>query len=165
MVYRRGEAKDMYQFKDLNNCDVKLTFEPQGFCKEPKHVWVICRYQDQWLLTNHPKRGWEFPGGKVEDDEEPTEAARREVWEETGAQIESLYYIGQYEVNSGTCSFYKNIYFAKVSSLFNQVDYQETNGPILLDSLPIKMNTSFSFMMQDQVLPLSLKQIAKMQLL
>ena len=40
---------------------------------------VICRFFDQWLLTRHKERGWEFPGGKREPGETLEVAAFREV--------------------------------------------------------------------------------------
>lgn len=36
------------------------------------------------LVQNAWSEGWTFPGGAVEPGEAPAEAARREVWEETG---------------------------------------------------------------------------------
>ncbi|ARK31802.1 RNA deprotection pyrophosphohydrolase [Halalkalibacter krulwichiae] len=156
----------MYQFNDYNNCNVRLTFEENGFTEHPKHVWVICKYEDKWLLTDHSKRGLEFPGGKVEEGETLIEAAKREVWEETGARIKSLHWIGQYEVTCDSSSFHKAIYFAEIVSIEEKLHYLETAGPTLLNSLPanIRKNTSFSFLMKDEVLPYSLQQIAKMQL-
>lgn len=50
----------MYEFKDFYRNTVQLSFEKEPFSKEPKHVWVICRYEDQWLLTNHKDRGREL---------------------------------------------------------------------------------------------------------
>lgn len=36
------------------------------------------------LLVEHPERGWELPGGRVEPGESPEEAMHRELFEETG---------------------------------------------------------------------------------
>lgn len=52
-------------------------------------VAVFVVHQGQVLLLWHRKhRTWLPPGGHVEPDELPDEAARREVWEETGLQVE-----------------------------------------------------------------------------
>ena len=157
----------MKQFVDQKGCQVRIVFGDSVLSSEVRHVWVVCRYRGKWLLTKHRKRGIEFPGGKVEQGETLEEAAKREVAEETGAQVNSLHYIGQYEVICGNEIMYKNVYFAMISVLPKQNNYFETDGPILLDQLPktIQADTRFSFLMKDQVLPLVLDELAKMQLL
>ncbi len=156
----------MEQFFDQKGCRVRITFDELVFSSEVGHVWVVCRYEEKWLLTQHRKRGIEFPGGKVELGESVEEAAKREVYEETGATVDSLHYIGQYEVTCGEESMYKNVYFATVSDLPKKEDYLETHGPVLLVRLPekIQLDERFSFIMKDQVLPLVLEEIAKKQL-
>ncbi|MBM7660448.1 8-oxo-dGTP diphosphatase [Bacillus mesophilus] len=153
----------MFTFIDHYKNEVLLSFQDHPFSNRPKHVWVICRYMDQWLLTSHSRRGLEFPGGKVEKGEDPTDAAIREVMEETGGKVDSLQYIGQYKVTGKEKVIIKNIYFAEVGSLQKQSTYYETNGPVLLPFLPtdVAQDVRFSFIMKDDVLLHSLDYIKK----
>ncbi|UOQ46086.1 nucleoside triphosphatase YtkD [Halobacillus salinarum] len=153
----------MKTFNDYYRNEVTLSFEDHPFSKYPKHVWVICRYQNKWLLTKHKDRGFEFPGGKVEEGETPEEAAVREVKEETGGMVEELTYVGQYYVAGKGGTIIKNVYFAIISSLADQDHYFETYGPVLFERFPEKLvsNERFSFMMKDEVLPSCLTYIKK----
>lgn len=143
-----------YIFTDFYRNNVQLSFEKEPFSKIPKHVWVISRYQDRWLLTHHRTRGLEFPGGKVEPGETAEEAAIREVMEETGGVVEQLHYIAQYNVDGKSDKVIKNVYFANIESLEVQDTYYETLGPKLLQAIPenVKENNAYSFMMKDEVL-------------
>ena len=38
------------------------------------------------LMVQHPERGWEFPGGHIEEAEHPEEALHRELMEEVGGR-------------------------------------------------------------------------------
>tara|TARA_B100000282_G_C31560829_1_gene412002 strand:+ start:114 stop:431 length:318 start_codon:yes stop_codon:yes gene_type:complete len=40
------------------------------------------------MFVRHPKRGWEIPGGHLNDGETPEEAMIRELFEETGCNGE-----------------------------------------------------------------------------
>ncbi|TFI49774.1 nucleoside triphosphatase YtkD [Diaphorobacter sp. DS2] len=153
----------METFLDENGGKVRMSFNKRAFETEPEHVLVICRYGDQWLLTNHKKRGWEFPGGKREQGESLEETARREVYEETGADLNSLRFIGEYEVNLDNERFVKAIFFAEVENLNNTNQYFETNGPILTGEnlLEDRWNSQYSFIMKDKVVEKSLKKILK----
>jgi 8-oxo-dGTP diphosphatase len=151
----------MYTFKDYYHNQVELSFADHPYSETPKHVWVICRYKDEWLLTHHIRRGLEFPGGKVEEGETPEEAAVREVKEETGGIVSHLSYIGQYKVSGKDKIIIKNIYFALIGDMGEYTHYEETKGPVLLKELPedIKHDKRFSFIMRDEVLVHSLKRI------
>lgn len=153
----------MYQFFDKNGCEVRLTFGPPTFSNKAKHVWVICRFEGKWLLTKHKRRGLEFPGGKVEQGELLEEAAVREVWEETGAKVNQLYYVGQYEVKCFNDRMVKTIYYAEIETLLPKEHYFETNGPMLMVDFPANIchDSAFSFVMQDEVLIYSIEEIKR----
>ncbi|MFH2118361.1 MAG: NUDIX domain-containing protein, partial [Candidatus Paceibacterota bacterium] len=47
--------------------------------------------ENKVLLIKHKKLGfWLAPGGHIEDDELPHQAAEREVWEETGLKVKAI---------------------------------------------------------------------------
>lgn len=152
---------EQYNFEDYYENPVLLSFDNHPFDSTPKHVWVICRFKDQWLLTRHPRRGWEFPGGKVEEGETPEEAAIREVYEETGARVGSIRYIAQYKVDGRSGTIIKNVYYAEIMEVRAKTDYMETDGPVFIHELPydIRTNETYSFMMKDDVLRLSMQYI------
>lgn len=115
-------------------------------------------------MTDHSKRGLEFPGGKLEAGETIEEAAKREVWEETGGIIETISFLGEYQVTEpSSAPFVKAIMYAEIQELETKSDYLETQGPILLEGelLPQLHTTRFSFIMKDKVVPLALEQLRK----
>ena len=66
---------------------LRCTVHPLGTLKEYKYVVVCSRCGDKWLMSRHKKRDtWETQGGHIEADETPLDAARRELYEESGVE-------------------------------------------------------------------------------
>ena len=57
---------------------------------------VVVNDDGRYLLVRNPRKGWEFPGGLVEHGESVAEATIREVWEESGIEIEIIGFSGVY---------------------------------------------------------------------
>ena len=62
--------------------------------------------EGKFLMVRNPKRGWEFPGGKVEEGEDEYKAARRECIEEAGLHLDNMLLV---EKNSEYTVFVANI--------------------------------------------------------
>jgi 8-oxo-dGTP diphosphatase len=68
--------------------------------EHPQHVVAVTGFvtdvQERVLLVRVASRGWEMPGGQVENGENLLDALRREVVEETGCRIEVDRLVGVY---------------------------------------------------------------------
>lgn len=63
----------------------------------PSVTILLFNESDRLLLVRHSNRGvWVAPGGMIEPDEAPLDAAHREMKEETGCEVELLRVLGVY---------------------------------------------------------------------
>ena len=82
---------------------------PLGSFERYPYVVILSRMDGQFLLSRHKQRTtWEFQGGHIEPGETPLQAAKRELFEESGAVdfgIEPLcdYWAGSEDGGSGAC--------------------------------------------------------------
>ncbi|RPF50135.1 NUDIX hydrolase [Aquisalibacillus elongatus] len=69
--------------------------------KTPKHIisaaTIVLNENNELLLIKGPKRGWEMPGGQVEEGESLSEAAIRETKEESGIDVEIEKFCGVFQ--------------------------------------------------------------------
>lgn len=75
----------------------------------PKHIVsaaaIVLNDQSEILLIKGPRRGWEMPGGQVEEGESLKDAAVRETKEESGIDIEVTKFCGIFQnVDGSICN-------------------------------------------------------------
>ena len=80
---------------------------PLGSLDELKYVVVLSRMDGRILLSRHRERsGWETQGGHIEPGETPLAAARRELYEESGALEYDIAPLCDYQFAHGAAAVY-----------------------------------------------------------
>lgn len=77
--------------------DLKCKCYPCGTLKNMKYVVVCSFYQGKIMLSRHEKRDtWETQGGHIETGETALDAAKRELFEESGVVNAQIYPLCDY---------------------------------------------------------------------
>lgn len=106
-----------------------------------KFVVILARYCGQWIFVRHKDRiTWEIPGGHIEPYEDVDSAAKRELYEETGALEYRLEPICDYSVEKDQERSFGRLFFAEVNRL-GDLEY-EIDEISLCDELPDQLTYS-----------------------
>ncbi len=105
-----------------------------------QYVVVAARCQDKWIFVRHKQRNtWEIPGGHIEAGETIAAAAKRELWEETGAVNANICPVCIYGVDHNGNISYGALMFAMISEWEPLPESFEMAERILSDKLPAEL--------------------------
>ena len=112
-----------------------------GALKAYRYVVIFARFRDRWLYCRAKGRDiYETAGGHIEQGESPLEAAKRELYEETGAVKYTIEPAFDYSVHIPTEYSYGQVFFARIEELGTIPDYEAAIGGVdLFDTIPGEM--------------------------
>lgn len=118
---------------------IKTDFYPSNKISDEliKFVVISTRSDGKWVMCRHRDRDtWEIPGGHRENGESIEAAARRELYEETGAVCDSLVTVSAYGVSDGEATTYGMLFFADVKEMGAIPDGSEIAERSLFSTMP-----------------------------
>jgi len=124
---------------------------------DPSSVLIFALFHGNLLWVKHSIRGWEVPGGKIEFGETPEAAAAREAFEEAGATLRKLQWMGEYAIVTEGETSYKWAYAAELwdvgarSATSEIVDVRFFHPP--LTPVNVAHRSDISPIMKDEVYP------------
>jgi len=117
----------------------EVNFYEPHFVPDSKLTYSVisAKFNGSWIFVRHHNRStWEIAGGHIEEGETSSDAAGRELNEETGAVKFSLECIATYSVTIDGETGWGRLYMAYVTELGPIPDISEIAEMKLSDHLP-----------------------------
>jgi 8-oxo-dGTP diphosphatase len=118
---------------------VRVDFYDAGFETPEKLIYsvIAARYLGNWVFVRHHQRTtFEIPGGHIEMNETPAEAATRELMEETGAVKFTLECLNTYSVTIDNETRFGKLFLAEITEIGPVPDVSEIAETVLMKTLP-----------------------------
>lgn len=110
-----------------------------GYLRYYRFVVILAKYKNKWLYSHHKDRNtWETAGGHIEIDETALEAAKRELYEETGAIKFEIRPMFDYSIHTQDDFSNGQVYFADITELGYMSGF-EMREVGLFDTVPEKL--------------------------
>ncbi|MBR3018644.1 MAG: NUDIX domain-containing protein [Clostridia bacterium] len=115
---------------------MKCIVYPLDTLKTYKYVVILTKHENKIVLSRHRSRDtWETQGGHIEAGETPVNAAKRELWEESGAEDYDIFPLCDYWAADEISSANGQVFVANVRR-FGKMPDSEMKEIGFFDSLP-----------------------------
>lgn len=116
--------------------ELRCTIHPLNSLKTYKYTVICSNFEGKWILSKHKDRcTWETQGGHIEQGETPFEAAKRELFEESGITDADILPVCDYNGYNSKSNANGMVFLALVHSL-GELPESEMQDIALFDALP-----------------------------